>query len=73
MNRLAIEKVETWIQDNLLLDENARFDVATEMIDIVLSALCETAFDYKMPREERDYLGVELEHALVCSRCLDLV
>lgn len=78
MNTLAIEKCESWIQEKLLVangEEGARFNVATEMIDIVLSAICETAFDYKMPKWERDYLGEELEYALVCffSSCIIFV
>lgn len=68
MNTLAIEKCESWIQRRLKASNGGvvRFDVAVEMIDIVLSAFCETAFDYKMPKWERDYLGEELECALVC-------
>lgn len=79
---LAIQKVESWIQERLSVadTEDVRFDVATEMIDVILSAICETAFDYEMPRWERNYLCTELEHALVsrltwrmCTLHFDLI
>ena len=65
MNALAVEKVEFWIQEKLLPAQDARFDVAKEVTDVVLSAICETAFDYKMSRDERDWFRIELEYALV--------
>ena len=66
MNTVACEQCETWIQEHLQ-DENVGFDVASSMVDIVLSAICETAFDYNMSKEERDLLGVQLECSLVSS------
>jgi hypothetical protein len=67
MNMLAVQKVESWIHERLAAAnvEDVCFDVGIEMIDIVLSAICKSAFDYEMPRWERDYLRIELEHALV--------
>ena len=65
MNRLAIEKCEIWIQECLVEKRGASFDVTNEMIDIVLSAICETAFEYKMTKEEKAFLAEELELALV--------
>lgn len=64
---LAVQKVESWIHERLAAAnvEDVCFDVGIEMIDIVLSAICKSAFDYEMPRWERDYLRIELEHALV--------
>ncbi|KAL3782512.1 hypothetical protein ACHAWO_005287 [Cyclotella atomus] len=66
MNMLAVQKVESWIHERLAAAnvEDVCFDVGIEMIDIVLSAICKSAFDYEMPRWERDYLRIELEHAL---------
>ena len=64
MNTVACEDCEAWIQDHLQ-DENVGFDVATSMVGVVMSAICETAFDYKMSKEERDLLGIQLECALV--------
>ena len=65
MNRLAIEKCEIWIQECLVQKRGESFDVSKEMIGIVLSAICETAFEYKMSKEEKAYLLQELELALV--------
>ena len=66
MNRVALDKTEEWIK-NTLLDSTRTtesFDVSTEMIGIVLSALSETAFEYDMSSEEKQLFGDELKLAL---------
>jgi cytochrome P450 len=72
MNRVALEKTEDWITK---YNNNAAtatggggagvVDVAHEMIGIVLSSICETAFEYKMSSVEQEYFTHELELALV--------
>jgi len=59
MNEVASEKVEAWISTRLakFVENDEAFDVAEEMLSITLSAICETAFEYKMTNEEiKEYL-----------------
>jgi hypothetical protein len=72
MNRVALEKTEDWItkyNNNAATATGgggaAVVDVAHEMIGIVLSSICETAFEYKMSSVEQEYFTHELELALV--------
>jgi cytochrome P450 len=62
MNRVAVEKTESWIKEKLhpMVEEGKSFDVAKEMIGITLSAICETAFEYDMPDEEKSLFISEL-------------
>lgn len=62
MNRVALEKTERWINETLM--NVSSFDVAYEMIGIVLSALSETAFEYDMSKSEKDLFGEELKLTL---------
>jgi cytochrome P450 len=70
MNRVALEKTEDWITKyNTSASTTGGgavvVDVAHEMIGIVLSSICETAFEYKMSSVEQEYFTHELELALV--------
>ena len=67
MNRVALEKTESWIKDTLMIDDSQSpsFDVSQEMIGIVLSALSETAFEYTLSDNEKQMFGHELGIALV--------
>ena len=66
MTRMAMEKTEVWIR-NMLMDpaKNSSFDVSNEMIGIVLSAISETALDYEISADEKDFFGTEIELALI--------
>jgi cytochrome P450 len=66
MNRVAVEKTEIWIKEKLrpMVEEGKSFDVAKEMIGITLSAICETAFEYDMPDEEKSIFVSELDLTL---------
>jgi cytochrome P450 len=66
MNRVAVEKTEIWIKEKLrpMVEEGKSFDVAKEMIGITLSAICETAFEYDMPDEEKSLFVSELDFTL---------
>lgn len=66
MTRMAMEKTEVWIR-NMLMDpaKNSSFDVSKEMIGIVLSAISETAFEYEISSDEKDFVGAEIELALI--------
>jgi cytochrome P450 len=65
-NRVAVEKTEIWIKEKLrpMVEEGKSFDVAKEMIGITLSAICETAFEYDMPDEEKSLFVSELDFTL---------
>ncbi|KAL9186456.1 hypothetical protein ACHAXT_005694 [Thalassiosira profunda] len=63
MTRVALDKTEAWIQNKLLRCYS--FDVAEEMIGIVLSALSETAFEYEMTQQEKKVFGKELSLLLI--------
>ena len=69
MNKVALEKTESWIKDTLLMEYDSQsqssFDVSQEMIGIVLSALSETAFEYTLSDDEKQMFGHELGLALV--------
>ena len=66
MTKVALDKTEDWIQDTLMehANNNLAFDVGTEMIGIVLSALIETAYEYDMTKEEMEAFGNDLNLAL---------
>ena len=59
-----MDKTEVWMKD-LLLKEDAVFDVSKEILDIVLSALIETALEYEMTKQERDFFCSEMNLALI--------
>lgn len=64
MIKVAVDKTEVWMKD-LLLKEDAVFDVSKEILDIVLSALIETALEYEMTKQERDFFCSEMNLALI--------
>jgi cytochrome P450 len=63
MTRVALDKTEAWIKGTLAQDSS--FDVAKEMVSLVLSAISETAFEYEMNEEEKQFFGREIELALI--------
>ncbi len=38
--------------------------MAEEIVDVVLSAICETGLEYKISSEEKEQLGLDLQSAL---------
>ena len=56
MNKVASEKIDEWIQSRLstFVANREAFDVGQEMVDITLSAISETAFQYQMSKVEKD-------------------
>jgi len=67
MNKVAIDKTNYWIEQELrpLIKSGGSFDVAKEMINITLDAICETAFEYEMSPDEKSLFTSELELALI--------
>ena len=64
MHRVAMEKTEEWIKDNLMGVTTESFDVSKEMLGIVLSSLSQTAFEYDMSTEEKQMFLDELKLAI---------
>jgi len=64
MTNVALRMTEAWIHDTLQTEDDS-FDVGSEMVGIVLSALSETAFEYSMSADERDVFGQELKLAMI--------
>ena len=73
MTKVALDKTESWIQGLELKqqqqdnngDEASSFDVAQEILDIVLSALTETALEYEMSKDEKEHFVKEMNLALI--------
>lgn len=68
MTTVALTRTEAWIQRMSLeqqRDGDTSFDVADEMLDIVLSALTETALEYEMPEHEKQFFVSEMNLALI--------
>ena len=67
MTKVAADITETWVNDKLavLSNNNGSFDVGREMILIILMALSETAFEYKMSKQEANLFKANLDIALV--------
>ena len=67
MTQVALEKTEEWIQEYLLkyIANNESFDIAHEIVCVVLIAIMETAFEYSMTREQVETLSNEIELALM--------
>eukprot|EP00670_Eutreptiella_braarudii_P005024 CAMPEP_0174284574 /NCGR_PEP_ID=MMETSP0809-20121228/5999_1 /TAXON_ID=73025 ORGANISM="Eutreptiella gymnastica-like, Strain CCMP1594" /NCGR_SAMPLE_ID=MMETSP0809 /ASSEMBLY_ACC=CAM_ASM_000658 /LENGTH=461 /DNA_ID=CAMNT_0015380119 /DNA_START=135 /DNA_END=1520 /DNA_ORIENTATION=- len=66
MNDVASAKVDEWIQTELLgkfIPNDEAFDVGLEMFDLVGAALSETAFEYKMSKEEAKNYADDLDLA----------
>jgi len=67
MNKVAMDKTNYWIEHELrpLIQSGGSFDVAKEMLNITLDAICETAFEYQMSKEEKSLFATELELGLI--------
>jgi len=67
MNKIAMEKTNNWIQEELrpMIEAGTSFNVAEEMIKITLDVISETAFEYKMSPEEKSMYVSELELGLI--------
>jgi hypothetical protein len=52
MNRVALEKTNTWIKNTLSDTDKSLLDVGKEMNQIVLSALSETAYKCQMSPQQ---------------------
>jgi hypothetical protein len=52
MNRVALEKTDTWIKNTLSDTDKWLLDVGKEMNQRVLSALSETAYEYQMSPQQ---------------------
>jgi hypothetical protein len=71
--KLAGEMTDCWIHEMLQTTSSTSnndnlqsepFDVAEEIVNAVLSAICETGFEYKISSEEKEQLGLDLQSAL---------
>jgi hypothetical protein len=71
--KLAGEMTDCWIHERLQTTSSTSnndnlqsepFDVAEEIVNAVLSAICETGFEYKISSEEKEQLGLDLQSAL---------
>ena len=54
MNDIAMAKIEIWIETKLgpMADRGEAFDVSMEMLSVMLSSICETAFEYNLTIED---------------------
>lgn len=64
MSNMAIEKTDEWIHSKNDT-ESFVFDVSNTVLDIVLAAIVETAFDYEMSPNEKEVFTHELELAII--------
>ena len=64
MSNMAIEKTDEWINSKNDT-ESFVFDVSNTVLDIVLAAIVETAFDYEMSQNEKEVFTHELELAII--------
>lgn len=66
MNTLALAKTDKWIEERLrpLIEEGKSFDVGDEMIDLLLVAIADTAFQYTISPNEVKLFKEELEIVL---------
>ncbi|CAB9529173.1 hydroxyvitamin D-1 alpha hydroxylase, mitochondrial [Seminavis robusta] len=67
MNAVAVAKCDKWIEERLkpLIDEGKSFDVGNEMLDLLLVAICETAFEYTISPMEVKMFKHEMEIVLL--------
>ena len=63
MTEVALARTEAWLRDTVST-EGASFDVGQQMVDIVLSALAETALEYDLSDAEKELFGEELRLAM---------
>ena len=66
MNDVAMAKIDTWIESKLgaMADIGEVFDVGMEMLNVMLSSICETAFEYKLTIEDHDAYMHDLDICL---------
>lgn len=66
MNDVAMAKIETWIETKLrpMANKGESFDVGKEMLMVMLSSICETAFEYKLTDEDRTNYARDLDICL---------
>jgi cytochrome P450 len=62
MNRVALETIDQWIQDKLKSSANQDFlfNAPDEMIDLLLTSISLTAFEYNLSPEEKKLFLTEL-------------
>ena len=67
MNAVATEKVDDWMKNTVpqFIESGEPFDVGKEMINITLSAISETAFQYDMSKEEKESFVCDLHKTCV--------
>ena len=65
MSNMAIEKTDEWIHSKNDTEESFVFDVSNTVLDIVLAAIVETAFEYQMSPNEKEVFTHELELAII--------
>jgi len=55
MNQVACDSAEKWIREKLIpwCANGTPFDVSSEMTNVILEAICLTAFEYDLSEEER--------------------
>jgi|UniRef100_A0A8J9X3G0 cytochrome P450 len=66
MNTICAAHTERWIQERLVpsIANNAVLDIATEMVDLTVTVICESAFEYNPSKEEMTMFLSELDLAL---------
>jgi len=67
MNSVAVKTADRWIENMLTLEgqeKGFQFDVADEMIDLMLTSICQTAFEYQISENEKGLFLLELKLAL---------
>jgi cytochrome P450 len=54
MNDVAMAKIEMWVETKIrpMADKGEAFDVGNEMLQVMLSSICETAFEYPLTEED---------------------
>ena len=57
--------MDTTTQLHALCNNDESFDIGEEMIPIIIMALSETAFEYKMSKQEANLFKANLDIALV--------
>lgn len=66
MNDVAMSKTEAWIETKLrpMVEKGISFDVGQEMSSVMLSSLCETAFQYNLTESDRRNYLTDLDRCL---------
>ncbi|KAL3940150.1 MAG: hypothetical protein SGBAC_005244 [Bacillariaceae sp.] len=54
MNEVAVKQTEKWLKEYLapLVEKQESFDIASQMLNVILKAFCETALEYVISDEE---------------------